>query len=380
MAIGAYGGEHIGDIAILGGVLLRISKRYGATHAVLMSQRARHTRHLVPMLDSAVSVTVESYEAQRIRAHLPQVDALVYAGGPLMDIPKQLVKHLYAVSIARRMGKPFIVEGIGAGPFKRLLSAWSARRTVRMARSITLRTRADNETRLVRHLDREVGHDPAFDYLATRPAVLTRLRDSDRNWLDVLLENAADTLTVGVNLRPIRPFFTEGVPAPRRLAHTRAVEQRFERQLAEGLREFSRTSNKPPRFIFFPMNAIQAGMSDLRSAYRLFRLLGGEIDFRVWEGDASLDGVISLLRRLDIVISMRFHATIFALSQGCRVIGVDYRIGERDKVAALLEDFGQADNCRRIDQLTADWLASRLSILSRQPARAHPTSDDVSAR
>jgi polysaccharide pyruvyl transferase WcaK-like protein len=112
------------------------------------------------------------------------------------------------------------------------------------------------------------------------------------------------------------------------------------------------------------MNAIQFGLSDLRSAYRLRRLLRGDVDFRVWEGDATIDGVIALLRRLDIAITMRFHATIYALVQQLKVIGVDYRVGRRDKVAALLGDFGHADDCARIDEMTTDWLLERLARLS----------------
>ena len=88
------------------------------------------------------------------------------------------------------------------------------------------------------------------------------------------------------------------------------------------------------------MNAIQFGMSDLRSAYRIQRRLSGTVDFRVWEGDASIDGVVGLLRRLDIVIAMRFHAAIYALAHTRRVIGIDYRIGKKDKVGALLDDLG----------------------------------------
>ena len=113
------------------------------------------------------------------------------------------------------------------------------------------------------------------------------------------------------------------------------------------------------------MNAIQFGSSDILSAYRLQRILGPGVDFRVWQADASLDGTVALLRRLDVAITMRFHATIFALSQNCKVIGVDYRIGKRDKVAELLDDAGQAENCARIDLLTADWLAQRLATLTR---------------
>jgi len=81
------------------------------------------------------------------------------------------------------------------------------------------------------------------------------------------------------------------------------------------------------------------------------RHLSPDIDFRLWEADASLDGVLYLLRKLDTVIAMRFHAAIFALSQGKDVIGIDYVIGKRDKVDAVLTDAGFPENVTRIDQL-----------------------------
>ena len=133
--------------------------------------------------------------------------------------------------------------------------------------------------------------------------------------------------------------------------------------------QFHEKCRPAPCFIFFPMNAIQFGSSDLRSAYRIQRLLSEEIDFRVWQGDATLDGVLQLLRRVDVAITMRFHATIFALSQGKPVIGIDYRIGKLDKVGALLGDAGHSENCCRIDELTSDWLVGRLQeTISRRPA------------
>jgi polysaccharide pyruvyl transferase WcaK-like protein len=118
------------------------------------------------------------------------------------------------------------------------------------------------------------------------------------------------------------------------------------------------------------MNAVQFGLSDLRSAYRIKRLTGGEVDFRVWEDDASIDGVIALMRELDVAITMRFHAAIYALSQKLSVIGVDYRVGIKDKVAALLDDFGQSENCCRIDEMTTDWLFDRLRQLSARRLKA----------
>ena len=364
MIIGAYGGEHIGDAAILGGVGNRIHQRYGTTRAILMSQRPVHTRHLVPMLDVPVEVKVEAYEHDRVRECLAKVDAVVFAGGPLTDLPKQLVRHLYAVSLARRQDRPFIMEGIGAGPFVRWPSEWVGRRLVNMAMRISVRTSDDRQQRLLRGLDPEIGRDPAFDYLQTRPSALTRLTELDQCCIEELLQGTSGRLLVGVNLRPIRHLYTIGASGQDRPRYTRFIESRFEQRFAEGLRQFDTACEAKPCFVFFPMNAIQFGQSDLRSAYRIKRLLGHDVEFRIWEGDASLDGIIALLRRLDIVISMRFHATIFALAQGRPVIGIDYRIGKRDKVAALLGDVGQTINCSRIDDMSADWLFERLSALS----------------
>jgi polysaccharide pyruvyl transferase WcaK-like protein len=364
MIIGAYGGEHIGDAAILGGVLLRIHRRYDTKHALLMSQRPDHTRHLVPMLETPVAVDVANYDQSSVDALLERVDGVVFAGGPLMDLPKQLVKHLYTVSLARRQGKPFVLEGIGAGPFLRVPSKWTARRLVRMAERIAVRTSDDGRAPLMRGLRPEIGRDPAFDYLETRGTELTRLPAIDQDWLDRLLENTDGKVVVGLNLRPNRPQFTTGVAVNKRAGYTSLVETRFEERLAEAMRRFHKASPRAPRFVFFPMNAIQFGLSDLRSAYRLKRLLRGDVDLRIWEGDASIDGIVALVRRLDVAVTMRFHATIYALAQKRRVIGIDYRIGIRDKVAALLGDLGASENCARVDEMTSEWLFRRLSALS----------------
>jgi polysaccharide pyruvyl transferase WcaK-like protein len=322
------------------------------------------------MLDIPVSVTVHEYRQSTAGALLAQVDGVVFAGGPLMDLPKQLVKHLYTVSRAHRDGKPFIVEGIGAGPFIRRLSAWTARLLVRMADRITVRTAADSRSPLVRGLRPEVGRDPAFDYLETRGPSLTRMPDVDRQWLERLLRDTEGRVTIGVNLRPLRPDYSDAAPAAKRVEYTRFVEARFEERVAEAMRRFHKASTNTPCFIFFPMNAVQFGSSDLRSAYRIKRLVRGDVDFRIWEGDPSIDGIIALLRRVDVAITMRFHATIYALSQQRRIIGIDYRPGTRDKVAALLSDVGRGENCGRIDEITTDWIVERLTALTGTAAAA----------
>lgn len=355
--IGAYGGDHVGDAAILGGVLQGLHSARGTTEASVLSHRPDHTRRLSARLDTPVRLSVHRYETRAADRLLDEANALVLAGGPLMDLPRVLAKHLATVGSARRRGLPFLIDRIGVGPFSRRASRWAARRIARSAGHISVRTSGAAGDPVLEGLSVDVGADPAFDYLDTRKA-LTRLTDRDANSATALLEGTEGRLLIGLNLRPIRHRWSE-----QGKAYSRAVETRMLERLATALMEYAETSHRPVTFVFFPMNAIQFGGSDLTSAFRLHRLLRGKVDLRVWEADPDVDGVLYLLRRLDLTITMRFHACIFALSQGLPVVGIDYYPGQGGKVEELFHDRGLHHDVRRIDTLEADWLVERLTAL-----------------
>ena len=131
-----------------------------------------------------------------------------------MDLPKQLVKHLYTVSLARRSGKPFMIEGIGAGPFIRVSSTWVARRLVLMADNIVVRTTADKSAAIMRRLHTTTMQDPAFDYLATRGKKVKLLPANDAAWIESLLANTEGRMRIGLNMHQSGTF----IPLKRPLA------------------------------------------------------------------------------------------------------------------------------------------------------------------
>jgi len=186
------------------------------------------------------------------------------------------------------------------------------------------------------------------------------------------LSDTENRPVIGINIRPINDLFTPTKGNQDRLAQTRTIEDQMERNLAKGLTQFATECDVQPVFIFFPMNAIQFGKSDNRSAYRISRHLPPDMDARFWQSDASLEAVVSLIRRLDTVISMRFHATIFALSQNCLPIGIDYRIGMKYKVTAVMEDAGQSEFCCRIDEVDSQWITDKLH--ERISSKRHQTA------
>ena len=352
--VGVYGGEHVGDIAILGGVLFRLHRQFGVTEARLFSHQPEYTKYLTACLDTPVKLSVLPDKSDEMNRALADTDALVWAGGPLMDLPPVLVKQLAAIYKTRRQGIPFLLEGIGVGPFRRAPSRWVARKIAQSAARIAVRTQGAARDPVLDDIPVDVGRDPAFDYLETRKE-LTRLTRGERESADQVLAKTQGRIRIGINVRPIRHFWsTQGED------YSRAMETQFMNNLAEGMRQFASISGKPVSFIFFPMNLIQIGYSDLAAAYRLQRLVGNDVDLQVWEADPDVDGVLYLLRHLDAAITMRFHASIFALSQQLPTLGVDYYPGVGGKVEQLFQDMGLVDDVRRMDEVEVPWLVEGL--------------------
>lgn len=353
--VGVYGGEHVGDIAILGGVLFRLHRQFGVEQARLFSHQPDYTRRLVACLDTPVTLEVLPDQPEYLQRALADTDALFWAGGPLMDLPPVLVKQLAAIYTMHRRQRPFFLEGVGVGPFRRAPSRWVARRIALAASGIAVRTRGAAADPIVSDMDVKIGRDPAFDYLETRQK-LDRLGSQEAASVDRILDRTENTLRIGINIRPIRHFWSR-----RGEAWSIEVEENFMQNLAAAMQRFARQSERPVSYIFFPMNLIQIGYSDIAAAYRLQKLVAGAVDLHVWEEDPDVDGVLYLLRKLDMAITMRFHASIFSLSQGVPTIGVDYYPGEGGKVEQLFHDRGLHDDVRRMDEVEKDWLFERLT-------------------
>ncbi len=349
VVIGAYGGDHVGDAAALGGVLLELHARCALQRACVMSHRPEHTRRLLAGLRVPVEVTVEDYRPGRVGRALDAADALVVGAGPMMDLPRVLAKHLGAAHAARARGLPFLIESIGLGPFRRRSSRLVARRLTRMAARISVRSAADAADPAVAGLEVGVTRDPAFDYIARRPD-LDALRPGTPGEVAALLARTDGKRVVAVNLRPIRHLWSS-----RGSAYSRDVEQRFAREFGAALVALSRASTVPIAFVAFPMNAVQFGLSDLLPAMALQEAIGREVDLRVWETDPDVDDVRYLLRRADLVVGMRYHAAIFGIAEGRPTLGIDYYPGTSGKVVHLFDDLGQRENVCRMEAFNVDW-------------------------
>ena len=62
-------------------------------------------------------------------------------------------------------------------------------------------------------------------------------------------------------------------------------------------------------------------------------------------------------------MTMRFHGSIFALSQEIPTAGVDYYPGQGGKVEQLFQDRGLHDLIRRMDTADEDWIFTSMTEL-----------------
>jgi polysaccharide pyruvyl transferase WcaK-like protein len=363
--VGVYGGEHIGDIATLGGVLLRLHRQFGVQEACLFSHRPEYTRRLAAHLDTPITLEVQPGHPAPVKHELKTTQALIWAGGQIMDLPPALVRRLGALNKARQRGLPVLLEGVGVGPLRRAPDRWAARRIAQAADRITVRTSGAALDPILEQIDVSIGQDPAFDYLATR-GELTRLIERDRETVDALLENTVGHILVGINLRPIRHL-----RSTRDEAYSRTMEERLLQHLAVAMTDYARLAPAPVTYVYFPMNLSQDGCSDLAAAWRLHRMLHKGLDLRIWEADPDIDATLYLLRQLDMALTMRFHACIFSMSQGLPTIGIDYDPGVSGNIEQLFRDRELVEDVRRLDEADIYFMVERL--LKNQPGgNNHP--------
>lgn len=341
--IGAYGGEHVGDAAILGGVCLRLLRDHGVSRVYVESFRPKRTLKWLSSLVLPLDVVVVekgSSDSQRAYATAGMV---VYGGGPLMELPFQLAKHYRTLASARKNGKLVIVEGVGIGPLKTKLSRALVRRILSLSDHCRVRTETALCESIKMGVEAQQDQDPAFDYLNTRIPDFSR-SDLVLNWID---ENTTGDLFVGINIRPLWSKYNLKYSGK----STSKVYSEFISDFSDSLIEFSNSRNGRVSFLFFPMNPDQYGFSDLDAAYDLEEALGEQgVKLSILEYEPGVDELLTLLERMHCVISMRFHGCIFALSiPGKNVIGIDYQIGGAGKVTEVMGDRGLTERVLSVD-------------------------------
>lgn len=328
VVVGMYGGEHVGDAAILGGVIYRLQRRYPQLKVVsVFSFRRDRTKCWIENLTELEGIEIGIYEKKEdFIKQMNESNLLVWGGGPIMDIPVIMSRNYYFIRKALSIGLCTEMEGIGYGPVRSIFGRFISKHILKSADRVTARSIEDvDNVSMICDVDRSISRDPAFDYLALIPKIINISRESQES-IDKILERKVGQKILALNIRPLWSRYGKSGSFN---------NDTFLLELVKVLQSFMARGYL---IVFFPMNADQFGFSDLEVAYELQELLNASTGFRVFETEPTINELIYLLRQVDLSICMRFHAAIFSLSQGIKTIGLDYDLNGKGKISHLFEN------------------------------------------
>tara|TARA_B110000238_G_C16068836_1_gene413984 strand:- start:273 stop:1310 length:1038 start_codon:yes stop_codon:yes gene_type:complete len=336
-----YGGEHVGDAAILGGVILRLQKTYNINDFDILSIRKDRTECWVENLNIPVNINVISHK-ENIKSS--NYDRLVLAGGPIMNIPTILINHIKIINKFKINNKPFLIEGVGYGPLNTIMSKFLAKKIINKSDNISLRTNEDFRKVNKFRNDCIETIDPAFDYLKYHLKIIKKSLDK---FLNNILKEEEKKICV-INLRPLDKTYNSGIDV-----------SNVENKMLNSLVNFIDTYSSNMKFVFMPMNSDQFGYCDLEIAYKLENKIKEKklnVEYVIWETETIINDCLLLLKKASLTISMRFHACIFSLSTDTPTIGIDYSTVEKGKVYNLFKNKNKESQVININNFEEDSL------------------------
>ena len=329
---GYYGFGNLGDDAIL--------------HAISGLFRQLPVPVRLTVLSNSPSDTIRQYGLNAVPRFSPlglfrtllESDILISGGGSLLQnktSTRSLIYYLAVIRLAQLLNKPVVIYANGIGPLLGGRNRRLVRKVIEKCALVTLRDHQSVEELRSLGVVREDLHvtgDPAFTLKPTR-APRTMLRE---------LGIPDDAQTVGISVRNLRD------------------NSHFPEQFAKLCDRLSREKGKTIVFL------VMQESRDEALSRRIMAQMTAPAYLAKTPGDPG--AMLSLIRDMDAVVSMRLHTIIFAAQMQVPVAGCVYD----PKVSAFL-DMLQLPSCGTPQELdaghafrvTADLLENREAVCRR---------------
>lgn len=331
--VGWWGSETVGDVAILGQLLIECDEVAPGARVTLVSFDHAVSRETLRDLQRTDVDIVRVGPASAWAA--VSARALVHGGGPLMESASMRPWALRAW-LARAAGAPVVIYACGIGPVRSHARQRAIASLLRASTHVALRDQASMEwdAALTREKAAVLSFDPAFDF-ARGMRVPHRVRHADQLALALREPPAA-------YLADLDPHEST---------------ERFLDTVAGALNALGR--ERPLTLVGLVMHTGFADSDDHAIYARLRTRLHHPERLQVASGRHRVTQVVTALETSSAALTVRFHALIFALATQTPVVAIDYARpqGKASAAAALV---GRSADVVTWDALDSEALAARL--------------------
>jgi polysaccharide pyruvyl transferase WcaK-like protein len=254
--------------------------------------------------------------------------------------------------LARLRGARVVLLSVGAGPLSGRLACQFIRWTLHLAEYVSVRD--EGSAALVRRIGWRppvpVRPDLAFSFNPSRPSLPAAER------------TGSEALHVAVNLMPVHdPRWWPDAKPKVQESYLQAVAGFVEWLLAQGHRVDLYGTQPADEWVARDLMA-RIGQQPAHGALRLARI-------------RSLDDLVELYQRCDVITATRFHGILLALRFARPVIGICYYRKSRE----LMRDFGLERYAFDLDGVTADQLQSAFSGIVAERTKVEELARRVAA-
>lgn len=318
LLVGWYGTETAGDIAILKGIVDEYLKINPDLKFILFSLFPFYSKTTFKDLEKSVRI-LDYHGKQSYNAAL-ESDAIVMAGGPLMDIPQtEMIAALF--SFFNDLQKPRIIDGCGIGPLNNNEFKNNVIQIIMLANKVNVRDSASKELLRLFGIKKEINvrSDPSSTFIKS-----------------LKLENPSNDNVIRCFFRELTDEYPQGISSD--TAFKNIVE--FIQNLLIWYPE--------KRIELYSMHFFPVGKDDREFAKRIAKVINNErvtFDIKPRSPEEILNAMISA----SFCVSMRFHSVVFASNVGCKFIAIDYTAG--GKIKGFLKDANQLSRIIYLNQL-----------------------------
>lgn len=304
---GYYGFDNSGDDAILKAIVKDIRSRNSKVNINVLSKNPGKTEEMYGVK------AVDRFNFREVFTAIRNTDLFISGGGSLLqDVTstRSLVYYLAIMKLTKLMGKPVMVYANGIGPIERRLNRILAKNILNKVDLITLRD------------------EKSFEYIEE---------------LGIKNENTFVTAD---------PVFTLQASSEERIQEILDLEciPKDKKMIGLSIRQWKRSDDFIPILVEavdymiekYDVNVLLVPMhypEDLNISKEIKTM--AKKDCYVIENQYSVEEIMGIINRFEIIIAMRLHSLIYAATQEVPMVGLSYD----PKVDGILKSLGMKDIC-----------------------------------